>query len=519
MYEAVDDVRKALGVAFLLQNIVEVAQHRHLAVNIGVIRIIERDVVVGNAFPGVGADQGIIQKLLFLIGHIGYQKGEEDMESLDFGCQLRAFDTGAIQHFFHGLIYLADLQHIDAAFGGGGDTDELAACVDAGAVELVAFQGCQHKNLYAFASHTERHQQDQEGLACAAGAAYGNVGVLIDLGIEDVDNDRGVVVFVQAEQDTVFITQLIGREGIAACHTSGQRIALGAFIEVLFHADQRQRGEKRLLLMKGAAAHVHIAGHEQLFHLTDLPFQFIHCGSCYRDQQVQVIEVLVVSQSFLQKVSAPDGTVQIIKVRVGITGVLDLTAVDTELLAQPLHHAGFRLAADEHIQIDAIPGVDDKGQPAGRHLCFVAGRWHQQIGVIKPINADMPPVGEVNAVRGKKLRAGNGVDLGLQPLFLVLRDDLANPIRQRHGAVAAQQVIKRIDCEFIIIFWDQYLVAALLQVIDRSAGRRLQGGDGLLFLVAAFPACPRLIFKYHEEAACSGFPCANPVNERQIVLL
>ena len=131
----------------------------------------------------------------------------------------------------------------------------------------------------------------------------------------------------------------------------------------------------------------------------------------------------------------------------------------------------------------------------------------------------MPPVGEVNAVRGKKLCAGNGIDLGLQPLFLVLGNDLANAIRQRHGAVAAQQVIKRIDREFIIVFWNQHLVATLLEIIDRSTGRRLQGGDSLLFLVATFPACPRLIFKYHEEAACSGFPCADSVNERQIVLL
>ena len=107
--------------------------------------------------------------------------------------------------------------------------------------EILAFQGRQHENLYALAPHTERHQQDQEGLARAAGAAYSNVGVLIDLGIKDVDDDRRVVVLVQTEQDTVFITQFIGREGIAACHASGQRIALGAFKEVFLHADQRQR--------------------------------------------------------------------------------------------------------------------------------------------------------------------------------------------------------------------------------------------------------------------------------------
>ena len=80
-------------------------------------------------------------------------------------------------------------------------------------------------------------------------------------------------------------------------------------------------------------------------------------------------------------------------------------------------------------------------------------------------------------------------------------------------------MIKRIDCEFIIVFRNQHLITALLEIIDRSTGRRLQGGDSLLFLVAAFPACPRFILEYHEEAACSGFPCADPVNERQIVLL
>ena len=241
MYKAVDDVGKAFGIALLPQYIVEVAQHRHLAVNVGVIRITERSVIMGDTFPCVGTNQGIVQKLFFLIGHIGDQQGKEDMKPLNFCCQLRAFDTGAIQRFLHGLVYLADLQHVDAAFGGGGDTDKLAACIDAGTVELMTFQGCQHENLYALTPHTECHQQDQEGLARAAGAAYGNIGVFINLGIKDVDDDRRVVVLVQAKQDAVFITQFIGRKGVAACHAGGQRIALGAFKEVLLHADQRQR--------------------------------------------------------------------------------------------------------------------------------------------------------------------------------------------------------------------------------------------------------------------------------------
>ena len=97
VYKAVDDVGKAFGIALLPQNVVEVAQHRHLAVNVGVIRITERSVIMGDTFPCVGTNQGIVQKLFFLIGHIGDQQGKEDMKPLNFCCQLRAFDTGAIR--------------------------------------------------------------------------------------------------------------------------------------------------------------------------------------------------------------------------------------------------------------------------------------------------------------------------------------------------------------------------------------------------------------------------------------
>ena len=271
--------------------------------------------------------------------------------------------------------------------------------------------------------------------------------------------------------------------------------------------------------MKGAAAHVHISGHEQFFQFIDLPFQFIHCGSCHCDQQIQVIKVLVVAQPFLQEVAASDGTIQIIKVRVSIAGVLDLTAIDTKLLSQPLYHAGFRLAANEHIQVNAIPGVDNERQPAGRHLRLIAGGGHQQIGIVESVNTDMPPVGEVDAVRGEELRTGNGVDLRFQSFLLILGNDPANSIRQRRGGVAAQQMVEGIDHKLIVVFRDQHLIAALLEIIDCGAGCRLQGSNGLRFLVIPFPGCPCLIFKYHEEPARGGFPCTDPVNERQVVLL
>ena len=131
----------------------------------------------------------------------------------------------------------------------------------------------------------------------------------------------------------------------------------------------------------------------------------------------------------------------------------------------------------------------------------------------------MPPVGEVDAIRGEKLRTGNSVDLRFQPFLLILGNDPANPIRQRRSVVAAQQMVEGIDRKLVVVFRDQHLIAALLEIIDCGARCRLQGGDSLRFLVIPFPACPCLIFKHHEEPARGSFPCTDPVNERQVVLL
>ena len=76
--------------------------------------------------------------------------------------------------------------------------DELAADVGAGPVELVAFQRGHDEHLDAFASHTGGHELHGEALARAAGAQDGDIGVLVDVGIEDIHDDEGVVVLVHA---------------------------------------------------------------------------------------------------------------------------------------------------------------------------------------------------------------------------------------------------------------------------------------------------------------------------------
>ena len=80
-------------------------------------------------------------------------------------------------------------------------------------------------------------------------------------------------------------------------------------------------------------------------------------------------------------------------------------------------------------------------------------------------------------------------------------------------------MVEGINGKFIIVLRNQHLIAALLEIIDCGAGGCLQRGDGFLFLVATFPACPSLILKYHEKATCGSFPGTDPVNEIQVVLL
>ena len=204
------------------------------------IRVIQRAVVVGDPQPCVGADQGVVQKLPLLMVHVGDQQGEKDVEPLDLRSQQRFLHTGAVQHFIHGAVHLADGHNIDTVPGSRGDLDELAADVGTGPVELMALQWSHNKDLDALAPHPGGHELHGKTFARAAGAQNRYVGVLIDPAVEDVYNDEGVVVLVDAQEDAVIIAHLITGEGVAAGRAQGQHIALGPFKEAALQADQGQ---------------------------------------------------------------------------------------------------------------------------------------------------------------------------------------------------------------------------------------------------------------------------------------
>nr|WP_330371315.1 hypothetical protein [Enterocloster asparagiformis] len=108
-----------------------------------------------------------------------------------------------------------------------------------------------------------------------------------------------------------------------------------------------------------AGTDIHILRKQKLFHLADLPFQIFLSRGSNGNQQIQIVEVLVVGKTFLQKIAASDGAVDVVKISVGVARVLDFGTIDAELLAYPLDDALFGLPGKEHVHVDAVAGVDD----------------------------------------------------------------------------------------------------------------------------------------------------------------
>ncbi len=224
--------------------------------------------------------------------------------------------------------------------------------------------------------------------------------------------------FVDAEQDAIVVAQLIRRERIAACRAQRQYVPLAALKERFIQLHERKRRSERLLLTEVAVLHVHVLRNKQLFHLRTFPVQIIGGVCGHGDEQIQVVEILMVAQTVFQKIAASDGTVEIVKVRVGVTGLLDLAAVDTKLLAEFADHAILRLPRQKYIEVNAVPGVDQQTQPARGNLGLIPVRRHQQIRIICSVDAEIAAMREIQLRRRKKITDGNFVD-GAASFYIV----------------------------------------------------------------------------------------------------
>lgn len=105
----------------------------------------------------------------------------------------------------------------------------------------MALQRGHDEYLNPFSPHTKGHKLQQEGFAGSRCAENRNIGILINQGIENIHNGKGVVKFVDSQQNAVIIAHLKADKGITACNARCKRIPLGAGIQVLFQRYQRQR--------------------------------------------------------------------------------------------------------------------------------------------------------------------------------------------------------------------------------------------------------------------------------------
>ena len=164
------------------------------------------------------------------------------MQPLNFGRQQRFFRAGSIQQIVHRLICLADLHDIDAVLGCRGYGNELTADIGTGPVKLMPFERRDDKDLNSLAAHTQSHQLKRKGFSGSAGSENGDICVLVDAGIKDVHDDERIVVFIDAEKNTVVIAHLIAGEGITAGGSRCQNIPLRPLIELALQRNQRKRG-------------------------------------------------------------------------------------------------------------------------------------------------------------------------------------------------------------------------------------------------------------------------------------
>ena len=67
-----------------------------------------------NALLGIGADHGFIEKLPFLMVHVGDQQAEKNMKPLNFGGQHGMFDRTAVKLLVDRAVCLSDLHDVNA---------------------------------------------------------------------------------------------------------------------------------------------------------------------------------------------------------------------------------------------------------------------------------------------------------------------------------------------------------------------------------------------------------------------
>ena len=361
---------------------------------------------MGDAEVRIGSDQRFIQHLLLLVAHIGDQQAEEGHELLNFssqhGAHLHIIDLVNQLHLRrHGMPYL---HYVDAVGGTRCNLDKLAADLIAGSAEFVSLDGRQNVALNAAHPHPKRQKLHGEGLACARCAQQVQVGIFIDLCVEQIHDAQGVVVSVDAQQHAIVVRQLKAGEDIAGCGAAGQHIALRLFLQLGRDFQERHHRLQCGLLLKAALAGVHIHGFEHIHHLLLAPKQFLVGFGRYGDENAHVKEVLVVvGDAILDKIARLYGISQLLIIGAGILHALELGAVEPDPLGDLIYGAAAVLTAEMDVDIHAFSGVDERGHPAGPDAAWIPACLDVEEGIVQPVHNDIVIMAQVDAAGRQKV--------------------------------------------------------------------------------------------------------------------
>ena len=174
-------------------------------------------------------------------------------------------------------------------------------------------------NALALLSEPTAEALERDRLARAGGAADPPIPVGVLVVVVGVKEHRRAVIEIQSQEDAVVVAQLIGGKGKRRSHTGGQRIAPRFSLNIRVKREDRERGEKSLLIFVVAASGDHIHGHAELFHLCRPLLQRFGIKRRDLDERVHIIEILALPVHHILEVeTGADGAVKLFIVLSGI---------------------------------------------------------------------------------------------------------------------------------------------------------------------------------------------------------
>ena len=277
----------------------------------------------------------------------------------------------------------------------------------------MAFLGNDAHHTLALLPQASGQALERYALAGAGVAADPPVAVGVFVVVVRVEEHWGLVIEIQPQKDAFAIAVLIGHKGERRSYAGGQRVAAALALNVAVQCDQRQRGEKTLLVGVIAAAGDHVHRYAQLLHGGDALLQRIRIICHYFNEGVHIVEVLTLPvHDVLQVETGGDGAVQFLIVLAGIAHVPHSTAVE---------HGGLRdlgedlfpiLTGKAEADIDALASLHQRRKPTGANCGAVAIAGDVEVGMKNAVHYDVVTAFRING--GGRENVQNGGRAGFQ---------------------------------------------------------------------------------------------------------